>query len=775
MMKTYQSQIVIGLGTGRCGTMSLAYLLDWQENSEVYHEKGSYIMPWKGGEKTIDKFLHWANELVKQKQLVGDVAFYYLNYVEYLLSLNPNIKFVCLQRDRASTVASYMKRTKDMNHWMRHEGTLWQKSSWDNCYPKYEVLNKEKAIERYWDDYYLIANELQTTYPNSFRIFQTSTLNTEAGQRAILAFIEIKNPRLSVGIQFNSDRAIKTYLTRFSVIICTHNHADLLKPVLADVCQQNIDDSEFEVIVIDSHSTDETRFVTEPFCQYYPNVRYFFEASLSHAHQRGWYEARGQYVVYIDDECQVPTQLLTVANEIIEQYSPTLFGVLSSHTFYNHSIKYEDVMKDFHPLDNYKPIPNNDWQLHWLDDQPMLFSKSHEGLHLLNPVAGFIWTCCDGKTDVKAIRKALQAVFVDNQDEVANDLPNTLELWQEQGLINFELPAKKKLYSSAIIDLYDKEKPLLIIFSGFGDFITMPFEFSNITKKLDVNKIYLRDFSRTWYHSGLFGISKSIDETAFFLKRKIDESGANKVVVLGNSMGGYAAILFGILIKANIVHAFAPQTFLDNVDYLKLITKNDRKIRDLHNNFSNQYFDLKNVIQLHNNLGEFNIYYDSNNEIDKKYAMHLKSSKYVRLHPFCGGGHALIRVLRDSGELQKIIIASLNNTHYVPNKDINASIKKNHSCIANDNYKPKQNEDWQLHWLDEQPMLFSKSHDAVHLLNPVAGFIWTCCDGKTDVKAIRKALQAVFVESQNEVTNDLPNVLTLWQEQRLIAMSSSQT
>jgi hypothetical protein len=30
MMKTYQSQIVIGLGTGRCGTMSLAYLLNWQ-------------------------------------------------------------------------------------------------------------------------------------------------------------------------------------------------------------------------------------------------------------------------------------------------------------------------------------------------------------------------------------------------------------------------------------------------------------------------------------------------------------------------------------------------------------------------------------------------------------------------------------------------------------------------------------------------------------------------------------------------------------------------
>ena len=86
-------------------------------------------------------------------------------------------------------------------------------------------------------------------------------------------------------------------------------------------------------------------------------------------------------------------------------------------------------------LDNYRPKTSNDWQLHWLDDQPMLFSKFHEGLHLLNPVAGFIWTCCDGKTNVREIKDALQEVFVENQDEVAKDLPNVLESWQENGLI----------------------------------------------------------------------------------------------------------------------------------------------------------------------------------------------------------------------------------------------------------------------------------------------------------------------------------------------------
>jgi len=80
-----------------------------------------------------------------------------------------------------------------------------------------------------------------------------------------------------------------------SVIICTYNRAELLKNVLQDVCEQTLADSEFEVIVVDNHSTDQTRAVAESFSQRYPNIRYCFEAQqgLSHARNRGWREARG--------------------------------------------------------------------------------------------------------------------------------------------------------------------------------------------------------------------------------------------------------------------------------------------------------------------------------------------------------------------------------------------------------------------------------------------------------------------------------------------------
>jgi len=51
--------------------------------------------------------------------------------------------------------------------------------------------------------------------------------------------------------------------------------------------------------------------------------------------------------------------------------------------------------------------------LHSSDEQDKLVSQSHEESYLLNPMAVFIWTFCDGKTEVRAIR---------NQEEVAKDL-----------------------------------------------------------------------------------------------------------------------------------------------------------------------------------------------------------------------------------------------------------------------------------------------------------------------------------------------------------------
>jgi glycosyltransferase involved in cell wall biosynthesis len=113
-----------------------------------------------------------------------------------------------------------------------------------------------------------------------------------------------------------------------SVVICTYNRAELIASALQSLCEQTINKSHYEIIVVDNNSKDNTRAVTEKFCRGYPNIRYFFEMrqGLSHARNRGWQEAKGLYVAYIDDECWVPALWIEVANEITERLSPAVFG-----------------------------------------------------------------------------------------------------------------------------------------------------------------------------------------------------------------------------------------------------------------------------------------------------------------------------------------------------------------------------------------------------------------------------------------------------------------
>lgn len=210
---------------------------------------------------------------------------------------------------------------------------------------------------------------------------------------------------------------------------------------------------------------------------------------------------------------------------------------------------------------------------------------------------------------------------------------------------------------STAMDLSHPGKPMIIAFGGLRGAMGVPsFEFFKLTDDLLVNRIYVRDFDQLFYHSGLLGISENIDETVVFLKQKIAESGASKVVIFGNSMGGYAALLFGVLLGADVVHAFVPQTYIHESNS----EEGYEVILSVCEKFSDQYFDLKDVIQSHDNTCELNIYYDSNYERDNRNAMHVKNSRNVVLHSFDDGGHDLVKIFKKSGKLREIIMSSLD-------------------------------------------------------------------------------------------------------------------
>jgi len=113
----------------------------------------------------------------------------------------------------------------------------------------------------------------------------------------------------------------------FSVVIGTHNRADLLELALQTLSEQTLASDKFEVLVIDNCSTDTTREVTEHYMSG-GNVRYVYEdkIGIGHARNRGMNEARGVYVVYTDDDCKLPSDWLSRAATIVETHQPDVFG-----------------------------------------------------------------------------------------------------------------------------------------------------------------------------------------------------------------------------------------------------------------------------------------------------------------------------------------------------------------------------------------------------------------------------------------------------------------
>lgn len=134
-----------------------------------------------------------------------------------------------------------------------------------------------------------------------------------------------------------------------------------------------------------------------------------------------------------------------------------------------------------------------------------------------------------------------------------------------------------------------KPKNLIICFGGMGMAMggILPFEFLNyLSKKYTENTdlYFYIDKNQCWYHKGINGISKNIDETVSYLNNMIKNTYYKKIIFMGVSAGGYASILFGSLCNISNVIAFIPiTTFKD-------------KMTD------SRYFNLKNII---NNKTEY--------------------------------------------------------------------------------------------------------------------------------------------------------------------------
>jgi len=92
-----------------------------------------------------------------------------------------------------------------------------------------------------------------------------------------------------------------------SVVLCTYNRAEVLPRAIVSILDQDLDHTQYEVIIIDNNSSDGTRAIVESFCAKATNVRYIFEPKqgLSHARNTGILAARAPLIAFTDDDVRV--------------------------------------------------------------------------------------------------------------------------------------------------------------------------------------------------------------------------------------------------------------------------------------------------------------------------------------------------------------------------------------------------------------------------------------------------------------------------------------
>ncbi len=237
--------MVFGLGSGRCGTNSLARILNHQDGVLCFHEANPSAMAWHGAEQnvlaTINQFhvlmSHGISTITTDLSVpdrsaplqsldprrppycVGDIALYYLPYVEFILDQTNEVRFPCLRRDREKTIMSFRRKLQTSgysnitllkyfvlgrstlrNPWSDGSNATWRcDPTWNRLFRKSGLQSKpfEDYVSEWYDFYYETASSLQAKFPEYVRIFDTDDLNSEQGQLDILKFSGIDTTRAS--------------------------------------------------------------------------------------------------------------------------------------------------------------------------------------------------------------------------------------------------------------------------------------------------------------------------------------------------------------------------------------------------------------------------------------------------------------------------------------------------------------------------------------------------------------------------------------------------
>lgn len=229
--------------------------------------------------------------------------------------------------------------------------------------------------------------------------------------------------------------------------------------------------------------------------------------------------------------------------------------------------------------------------------------------------------------------------------------------------------------AACLVDaVYPGEK--LILSFGFVSWDSPPrFDFYGRTKKLEnlaqkpLNRILVRDLGNSWYHRGIPGLGETVDEVAESLQQMIEKISPSQVIAIGQSMGAYAAILFGQLLGVDRVLAFGPLSFLNSQQAKDI---GDTRWLSVMEDLERErppvcYFDLLELCQKSDASPDLRIFYGKKPDpetpgeinLDDLHATRLNALPNCTLYPYEDSGHAIVKYLIDRKLIDRVLLEAI--------------------------------------------------------------------------------------------------------------------
>ena len=110
-------------------------------------------------------------------------------------------------------------------------------------------------------------------------------------------------------------------MMKISAAICTRDRSALLEKAIQSLIDQTLTDEDYEILVVDNASTDNTRQVA---CQGFPhakNSRYTHnpEIGVARSRNKAWQSAKGNYIAFLDDDAVAAPDWLERIVDVFEK------------------------------------------------------------------------------------------------------------------------------------------------------------------------------------------------------------------------------------------------------------------------------------------------------------------------------------------------------------------------------------------------------------------------------------------------------------------------